>query len=547
MKTYNKILSALVLAGSLTLTACDESFLEVSPNDRVTLDNFFQSENDLRAATAGLYNKVWFDFNDKFYYGLGDGRSNNLYAPYSDYIYPFTDLTETSLTGPLVSAWQAFYNVVGQANNTINNIQQNSKNVTDEQKNVAIAEARFMRGTAYWYLASLWGNVILIEDNSVLVNKPIVNTNPRNQVFEFAMRDLEFAAKHLPATVGQAGRLTKWSAFAMLSRVYLHVSGISDNPNSGLRNETYLGLARQAAEKVIEESGLSLVGNYADLFKVENNNNKESLFALQWVPNGDYGVTNTHQAYFANGSEITGDDAAWGYYTFASYDMMSEYEREDSLRRKATFMAYGDVYPEINKANGGYLYEKATDRCNVKKGVVGSTKDTDGKSSRMNSALNTYMIRLAEVYLNYAEAILGNNASTTDAKALQYFNMVRARAKVPARTTLDYQAIRHERRVEFAMEGLYWYDLLSRSYYKQQEVLNYIELQDRAHNGSYTYDKNAHTLEKSEETTTRPVNPATAERLLLPYPESEMVQNPLLKMAPVNYTFTEERITDLFN
>lgn len=547
MKTYNKILSALVLAGSLTLTACDESFLEVSPNDRVTLDNFFQSENDLRAATAGLYNKVWFDFNDKFYYALGDGRSNNLYAPYSDYIYPFTDLTETSLTGPLVSAWQAFYNVVGQANNTINNIQQNSKNVTEEQKNVAIAEARFMRGTAYWYLASLWGNVILIEDNSVLVNKPIVNTNPRNQVFEFAMRDLEFAAKHLPATVGQAGRLTKWSAFAMLSRVYLQVSGISDNPNSGLRNETYLGLARQAAEKVIEESGLTLVGNYADLFKVENNNNKESLFALQWVPNGDYGVINTHQAYFANGSEITGDDAAWGYYTFASYDMMSEYEREDSLRRKATFMAYGDVYPEINKANGGYLYEKATDRCNVKKGVVGSTKDTDGKSSRMNSALNTYMIRLAEVYLNYAEAILGNNASTTDAKALQYFNMVRARAKVPARTTLDYQAIRHERRVEFAMEGLYWYDLLSRSYYKQQEVLNYIELQDRAHNGSYTYDKNAHTLEKSEETTTRPVNPATAERLLLPYPESEMVQNPLLKMAPVNYTFTEERITDLFN
>ncbi|MDD2997060.1 MAG: RagB/SusD family nutrient uptake outer membrane protein [Paludibacter sp.] len=547
MKTYNKILSALVLAGSLTLTACDESFLEVSPNDRVTLDNFFQSENDLRAATAGLYNKVWFDFNDKFYYALGDGRSNNLYAPYSDYIYPFTDLTETSLTGPLVSAWQAFYNVVGQANNTINNIQENSKNVTEEQKNVAIAEARFMRGTAYWYLASLWGNVILIEDNSVLVNKPIVNTNPRNQVFEFAMRDLEFAAKHLPATVGQAGRLTKWSAFAMLSRVYLQVSGISDNPNSGLRNETYLGLARQAAEKVIEESGLSLVGNYADLFKVENNNNKESLFALQWVPNGDYGVINTHQAYFANGSEITGDDAAWGYYTFASYDMMSEYEREDSLRRKATFMAYGDVYPEINKANGGYLYEKATDRCNVKKGVVGSTKDTDGKSSRMNSALNTYMIRLAEVYLNYAEAILGNNASTTDAKALQYFNMVRARAKVPARTTLDYQAIRHERRVEFAMEGLYWYDLLSRSYYKQQEVLNYIELQDRAHNGSYTYDKNAHTLEKSEETTTRPVNPATAERLLLPYPESEMVQNPLLKMAPVNYTFTEERITDLFN
>ena len=546
MKTYNKIISALLLAGALSFTACDESFLELSPNDRITLDNFFQSENDLKAATAGLYNKVWFDFNDKFYYGLGDGRSNNLFAPYSDYIYPFTDLTETSLTGPLVSAWQSFYNVVGQSNNTINNIRKNSKNVTEAQKNLAIAEARFMRGTAYWYLASLWGNVILIEDNSVLVNKPIVNTNPRNDVFEFAIRDLEFAAKYLPATSGQAGRLTKWSAFGMLSRVYLSFAGISDNPESGVRNTTYLELAKKAAQKVCEESGLLLLPNYADLFKVENNNNSESLFALQWVPNGDYGVINTQQAYFACGSEITGDDAAWGYYTMASYDMMAEYEVEDVVRRKATFMAYGDVYPEINKSNGGYLYEKATDRCNVKKGVVGSTKDTDGKSSRMNSALNTYMLRLAEVYLIYAEAILGNNASTSDPVALEYFNRVRKRAGIPVKTSISYEDIRHERRIELALEGQYWYDLVRRSYYKQQEVLNYINYQDRGHNGSYTFDIGTGVAENTS-TSTRAVNQAAADRLLLPYPESELVQNPLLKQTPVNYNFTEEKITDLFN
>lgn len=546
MKTSNKIISALLLAGALSFTACDESFLELSPNDRITLDNFFQSENDLKAATAGLYNKVWFDFNDKFYYGLGDGRSNNLFAPYSDYIYPFTDLTETSLTGPLVSAWQSFYNVVGQSNNTINNIRKNSKNVTEAQKNLAIAEARFMRGTAYWYLASLWGNVILIEDNSVLVNKPIVNTNPRNDVFEFAIRDLEFAAKYLPATSGQAGRLTKWSAFGMLSRVYLSFAGISDNPESGVRNTTYLELAKKAAQKVCEESGLLLLPNYADLFKVENNNNSESLFALQWVPNGDYGVINTQQAYFACGSEITGDDAAWGYYTMASYDMMAEYEVEDVVRRKATFMAYGDVYPEINKSNGGYLYEKATDRCNVKKGVVGSTKDTDGKSSRMNSALNTYMLRLAEVYLIYAEAILGNNASTSDPVALEYFNRVRKRAGIPVKTSISYEDIRHERRIELALEGQYWYDLVRRSYYKQQEVLNYINYQDRGHNGSYTFDISTGVAENTS-TSTRAVNQAAADRLLLPYPESELVQNPLLKQTPVNYNFTEEKITDLFN
>src|ERR1035437_1548072 len=161
MKTLNKLFLGLIITTPMLLNSCSDSFLNIQPNDKLTLDNFFQSESDLQASTAGLYNKVWFDFNDKFYYGLGDGRSNNMYAPYSDYIYPFSDLTETSLTGPLVSAWGSFYNVIGQSNNVINNILKNSKNVTQDQKNAAIAEARFMRGTAYWYLASLWGNAII--------------------------------------------------------------------------------------------------------------------------------------------------------------------------------------------------------------------------------------------------------------------------------------------------------------------------------------------------------------------------------------------------
>ena len=538
------------VAATFFMGSCSSDFLNIQPNDKLTLDNFFQSESDLQASTSGLYNKVWFDFNDKFYYGLGDGRANNLYAPYSDYIYPFSDLTETSLTGPLVLAWGSFYNVIGQSNNTINNIRKNARNVTEEQKNATIAEARFMRGTAYWYLASLWGNAIIIEDNSILVNNPVVNTNPRKDVYEFAMRDLEFAAKYLPETVSQAGRLTKWSAFGMLSRVYLAYSGISANPNSGVRDQAYLDLARKAAQKVIDNSSAALMTSYADLYKIENNNNTESLFALQWVPNGDYGVTNTQQAYFAVSSDITGDDKAWGYYTMASYNVMTEYETGDSLRRKSTFMAYGDTYPDLSKIAGGYTYttlHNSKKACNVKKGVVGSTKDTGGKSSPMNSALNTYMLRLAEVYLNYAEAILGNNATTTDAAALTYFNKVRTRAGMKAKTSIAYEDLRHERRCEFAMEGQYWYDLVSRAYYKQQEVLDRINTEDRAHYDLYDYDKTSNTCTAKLSTTPRAVNVCTPDRLLLPYPESELVQNPLLKKDPVSYTFIETRITDLFN
>jgi hypothetical protein len=540
----NKILLILLAIVAVNITSCNDDFLNIEPEDRLLLENFFASESDLKVATAPLYSKVWFDFNDKFYYGLGDGRSNNLFAPYSDYIYPFTNFTETSLTGPLVSAWQSLYNVVGQSNNTINNIRDNSAaDIREEAKNAAIAEARFMRGTAYWYLTSLWGDVPVITDNIALVNNPIVPTNPRNDVFEFAIRDLEFAAKHLPETPEREGRLTMWSAYGMLARVYLSYAGLHnvDDRNSGVRDPEYLELARKAAQKVCEESGLELHEDYYELFSLAGNNSPEDLFSLQWVGGtNEYGIINTQQAYFAWNSEITGDDAAWGYYTFASWDMIREYNPEEDIRLYTTFATYGAEYPDINKAAGGYLYEE-TDRCNVKKGVVGSPKDTDGVVARMNSGLTTKMLRLAEVYLLYAEAILGNDASTTNATALEYFNKVRERAGMPSKDEITYEDIRYERRIELAMEGQYWYDLVRRSYYRQQEVLNYMNNeQDRA--VTYEWDESSGQYVPGDLNTAQQVATATVESLLLPYPESEMVQNPKLKEDPVPYEFTEERI-----
>lgn len=543
MKTKKIIYKILLIALPLVWTSCSD-LLDVEPEDRITKENFYKSESDFQAATGPLYNKVWFDFNDKFYYGLGDGRAANLYAPFSDYVYPFTDLTETGLTGPLVSAWGSLYNVVQQSNNVIIGITGSS--VNDNIKNKYIAEARFMRGTAYWYLASLWGEVIISTDPRELVKNPIVNKNPLKDVYEFAMRDLEYAAKYLPETAGQSGRLTRYSAFGMLSRVYLSYSGISDNPNSGSRNQAYLDLAKKAAEKVINSGPYSLMPNYADLFMIENNNNSESMFALQWVPNGDFGVNNTQQAYFALSSDITGDDAAWGYWTRASYNVLQEYESKDS-RRKATWMGNKDHYAEIGKANGGYTVDHTSDFLTVKKGVVGSTKD-NAKITRMNSALNTYMLRLGEVYLNYAEAALGNNASTADALALSGINKLRVRAGLDPKATLTYADIIHERRVELCMEGQYWYDLVRRSYYKQQEVVNYVTSQNRGTITPILYDSatNAVTVDATKSSSSRAIGVIDATIFVLPYPESELVQNPLLRENPVPYQFTEERIKDLF-
>jgi SusD family. len=549
----------ILVVFALSLSSCND-FLDIKPNNLIVGTTL--TEENLPLLISPLYNLVWFDFNGQFYYGLGDGRSNNLSAPYSDYIYPFAHFTETGLTGPLVSAWGSFYVVIQQANKVIITI--NESNVSDEAKNLYIAEARFMRGIAYWYLASLWGDAIISEDPTPLTKNPVVNTNPRKDVYDFAIRDMEFAAKWLPETAPRAGRVDRYSAFGMLSRFYLHYSGLvasnyGENPNVGTRDAAYLELAKKAAEKVIKNGKYALMPNYPDLFKIENNNNSEVLFSFQWVPGLDSstgnGYINTQQAYFAYGAAITGDDASWGGATVATYDVIEEFvrERADTIRRKATWMSYGDYYAELNKAEGGLLYEQnkpeseeASTTLHVKKGVTGSPKD-NAAIGRMNSALNTPMQRLTEVYLNYAEAILGNNPSTTDPVALEYFNKVRERVKLNPKTSLIWEDFRHERRVEFCMEGQYWYDLVSRAYYKQSDVIAVLVNQNRQERPPFLFTApNDLRLDSSREVGTSAVGAITPAVFLLPYPQSEVVKNPKLKEAPVPYTFNEDRITDLF-
>ena len=256
-------LFAGILASALCLTGC-ESFLEQENTHDLNQGTFFDSEEALKAATAPLYNHVWNEFNDKFYYGMGDGRANNITAQYSDYIYPYTNLAETSLSQGLSAAWNSLYSVVAQSNNTINNITDYAAATLSQQvKDEAIAEARFMRGTAYWYIASLWGSAIIYTNTSSLVNNYVVPAQPRADVMEFALRDLEYAAMTLPQSSDQ-GRVNRYSAYGMLSRAYLSMAGLTTNgvydgtnaatdPNRGTRNEYYLDLARKAALKVINE------------------------------------------------------------------------------------------------------------------------------------------------------------------------------------------------------------------------------------------------------------------------------------------------------
>lgn len=558
----NKIYIFAALAGMMTLSSCSD-FLDQTNTYQASEDTFFDSNDAVAQATAPLYNYVWNSFNGKFYYSVGDGRSNNLTARWSDYIYPYTNFTENSLSPGLEDAWGAFYSVVAQSNNVINNIEQKCGSaVTEEAKIQGIAEARFMRGLAYWYIGSVWGKGIIYTDTKAQINNSVAYAHRATDVIEFAIRDLEYAAAHLSKSQANPGRVTCYSAYGMLSRIYLSMAGLTTDGqydgeniatdfNRGSRNTYYLDLAKKAALKCIE-GPYSLLPNYGDLFSVSTwNNNSESVFQLQWLQGSTdavgWGGVNSISAFFSWSTMV--GETNWGNATYASYDIVRTYDPADRIRRHATIATVGEYYPHLNVKNGGYTYNVTEtgyeNKCNVVKHVIGKLDD-NGQSYQQSSGVNTYMMRLAEVYLNLTEAILGNNASTSDETARTYFNAVRKRAGMPEKRTITYQDIHYERRIELAYEGLYWYDLLRRSYYQQQEVVNYLNAQER--NAGYEWDENE-PCQYAKTSDGTGVSTATAAHLTLPLSDVDLARNPRLLEDPIAYEFGEREVDPetLFN
>jgi starch-binding outer membrane protein, SusD/RagB family len=147
-------------------------------------------------------------------------------------------------------------------------------------------------------------------------------------------------------------------------------------------------------------------------------------------------------------------------------------------------------------------------------------------------------VRLADVYLIYAEAILGYSPSTSDAEALKYFNMVRSRAGVLPKPEITWDDIYNERRLEFAMEGQAWYEMTRLHYYNPQKAYAMLSSQNR---GSYRIDPNTPTKATSwtiKPLTERKIQVSEA-NFMLPIPAGELTIAPNLRKTPVPYDFTK--------
>lgn len=592
MKTKHILMASTLAATALMTTSCGSDFLDKTPSGNYTAPTYYSSDAAVKKGTEPLYNKAWFNFNRRALIGMGSFRANDGWNPYVN--AEFANFKVTALTEELGLAWSALYNVVTMSNATLANLEEYCTNgVTPSVKQAAEGECYLMRGWAYFYLLRGWGDNILFEDNNKLVQTPIQPLNTEADVLKFIIRDFRKAAELLPET-GTDHHPSKYAAKAALAKALLAQSGWEESSTTDhQRNETTLKEVKELCDEVINCGQYSLMSNYEDLFKAQNNDNSETVLAMRWAsPNsGEWGAMNATYSDLAF-PEVT-DVNVWGGNLSPSCDMLDYYNEDpaDSIRRKATWFSPNSYYSYIKKADGGYTYKHNWMQC--KKGVLGTKNDVEPAAlTQMASPLNTYIQRLADVYLMKAEAILGNNESTSDPEALAAFDAVHNRARVEAvhPTSITLMDLIRERRIEFCMEYFNWWDMVTWYRWKPQTMLNFFNRQQhrafeirenslyRNSNGTFSYrvippgtgnwyitDEEGHVywndkLAESENDNTAikvdggytyNVNELVSKyvtgyqavvlnenNIFMPYPESDVIQNKYLSMPAQPYDFT---------
>ena len=521
---YNiyKYLSLIILV--LTLGSCQEEFTNRPPQDAISLDAYYSTNDQVASATNGMYSRTWFQFNNKFFYAISEVGSGNMYTNSSD----VNAVRTFSLTGSdpeLVNGWSSLWANVAQANAIINFLPSRvGSSVSNSVVDNTVGEAYFMRATAYFYLVRLWGPVPIIENNLNYASSPIIHTNRVEDIYKLIELDYLAAASKLVdktrgANYSANGHVSKGSARSMLAKVYLYEKKYPE--------------AKAMAEQVINSGEFKLLGgsqlpgkSFADLFTYGNNNNEESIFALQWKGDGNYGSANNCNTQFGlSSSAVSTSNASYGGVFAPSQDIMTAYTSGD-LRKKETIMFPGVSYPNIKVVpGGGTLTVPAADQIGgqgagsaIKKyciGIVNGTTTGPADNWAMMDN-NTYIMRYADLLLIHAEATLAGAASTSDVGALSSFNAVRNRAGLSSLSAITFNDILKERRLELCFEGDYWFDL---GRIPRAQAIAIMSAQNRGNRTTAEY----YTPEEKD--------------FLINYPDSDVAKNPLLLEPPVPYNF----------
>ena len=447
----------------LALSACNDWLQERSPMTNTAAD-YFTGYGAARQVVTAVYVPAMWEFQNTYYseFFFGDVMSDDALkggqntSDMSD-VYYLENFKATDNLSIILDYYRAQYQGIARANLAVEQVSAMEKDGTLEGSlcRQLIAEARFMRAFYYFRLVRAYGAV-------PIVTSPIYSAEgwkvPRaesvQKVYDEVINpDLQYAAQNLPKKSEYApkdlGRATQGAAQAMLLKVYLYQKNYHE---AAVWGETFL--RDQASE-------YSLCDDYADNFTLEGENGPESVFEIQYMrePTSDYGEGNgftrgTFTTILTRArSGLSGAVTGWGFNR-PTHDLYNEYEDGDP-RREATILV--PLPSEIkNEAEDIYMGDELL---TVKRTLYDpDTRSYPKIDHDTRSPINLIVIRLADVYLMYAEACAGDNDEPT---GWTYINKVRSRVGLADadRSQGFGKALRHERRVELAMEGHRWFDL----------------------------------------------------------------------------------------
>ena len=587
MKIYNfKTIACVALMG-LALASCGD-YLDKPTEDAYDTSNYYSNDAQCRSGVNYLYNSPWYDFQRGFF-KVGEVMAGNYYMGSSPYLTFTLDGSNEDLANMSASLWA----VNTHATTVYDNIK-NASGASIAVKNATMGECLAWKAMAYFYLVRSFGAVPIVHNPTDVINSQQSTGLQKakiSNVYDYIVKILEKAIELLPEKdPTNNGRIDKYCAKALLAKVYLTKAGFSEdnttyNPGTysyitctaHQRNASDLAKAAELALDVIENSGRQLMPVYSDIFRGENNVCDEALFSWAWTMGAHWTCQNPFQSDLViEGFDENGDD--WGGWGGPSVDLQDAFN-EDALslnrnnvddRRKATMMMVGDLYSYFYADCGGfelckYVYggyeadghpgpgqwESPTGAGEVKH-LYGNNADHarfyGSAAGRMAYALYTHILRLADVYLIYAEAAMGNAASSSDPKVLDAFYQVRHRSvkgyNYP--TSITWDDIWKERRLELACEGDRWYDYVRRYYYDPQGAIEEIKAQRRnGYNGldalyKTYYESGAFNVTSDQSYDTQTSAPNVTDRsFTIPLPSADISYNPLLMEAPVDYDLSE--------
>ena len=460
-RKINYILILTVLA--TVMSACGEKWVDTKPNGAPTTAYFWQSDNDVKIATAALYvtmrnestwgrDLFWIqDASDDLIVGRPKADAENI-----------KNFIPSGREGYLTSGWNDLYNTLNKANQAIQGIE-SGKNISEAMHNQGLGEAYFMRAFAHFWIAYIWGH----KDQGVPFDGPENAEYGKRIAPQLAsvtdnyaqiISDLQKAADLLPLfeTYGAAdrGRAHKAAAWGYMVKTYAYWAQYDNSK---------WALIPPLCDKIRDEGHRALVTgkanpkmNYRAVFSIDNN----------WTSEYIWSVTSGIQG----GSEFPGvvlENTGWAAYNGWGYfqpteELFDEYEANDP-RRDVTILNFGDKFTYFG-VERSYYSTNSQSGFQINKYMEPYSYGTDGKSSTNTNinpngdypttALNLPLMRYAEILLFKAEALIQMGKGGDAASPI---NEIRSRVGLPGIANPTMNDLKHERRVELACE---WTDRL---------------------------------------------------------------------------------------